>query len=340
LESARITGRIGPNNAAPSGERTHDISVSSGDGVVNIADNVGGGFGVGFIQHEAGIRTDYDIDVTRAFRSVVLDDTGYLKQRVSPSTATQGWDAASMSKLELTLRPTSNDTTVYYQAPAAGAEATATNSGSFSVDVNATRMEVKDRTYSPFEQSRGIVEYDLSSIPATAEVLWAVLDVDIAGYQSQSGVGPTLEIVGYQGDGIASAADVMASAEWLGSTGQIQKTGPHSWTISPQFVETILQSGNHLGLLIQPGLNSSLDASIRLTDTSSNGGRLPRLAIAYAPGVLLGDVDMSGVVDFLDISPFIGVLSSNGGQAEADCDQDGDVDFLDITPFIAILSGQ
>ena len=55
--------------------------------------------------------------------------------------------------------------------------------------------------------------------------------------------------------------------------------------------------------------------------------------------VLLGDVSTDGVVDFLDIGPFIGVLSSGGQQAEADINEDGVVDFLDVGPFIAILSG-
>lgn len=54
--------------------------------------------------------------------------------------------------------------------------------------------------------------------------------------------------------------------------------------------------------------------------------------------VLLGDVNRDGVVDFLDISPFISVLSSGGFQLEADVNQDGLVNFLDISPFIAILS--
>ena len=54
---------------------------------------------------------------------------------------------------------------------------------------------------------------------------------------------------------------------------------------------------------------------------------------------LIGDVDLSGGVDFLDISPFIAILSSGAFQAEADCDGSGAVDFLDISPFIAILSG-
>lgn len=54
---------------------------------------------------------------------------------------------------------------------------------------------------------------------------------------------------------------------------------------------------------------------------------------------LMGDVDMNGVVNFLDISPFIALLSSVGFQAEADFNQNGVVDFLDIAAFIAVLSG-
>ena len=55
--------------------------------------------------------------------------------------------------------------------------------------------------------------------------------------------------------------------------------------------------------------------------------------------VLLGDVDRNSVVNFLDIAPFIGVLSVGGDQAEADIDQNGIVNFLDISPFIGLLAG-
>lgn len=55
--------------------------------------------------------------------------------------------------------------------------------------------------------------------------------------------------------------------------------------------------------------------------------------------VLLGDVDLSGEVNFLDISPFIAHLSNGTDQDEADCNEDGTVSFLDIAPFIGILSG-
>lgn len=54
----------------------------------------------------------------------------------------------------------------------------------------------------------------------------------------------------------------------------------------------------------------------------------------------LGDVSGDGVVNFVDISPFIALLAVGDFQDEADIDRDGSVDFLDIAPFIAILSGQ
>ena len=56
--------------------------------------------------------------------------------------------------------------------------------------------------------------------------------------------------------------------------------------------------------------------------------------------VMLGDVNQDGAVNFLDISGFIGFLSSNVYLEEADIDQNGLVNFLDISPFISLLSGQ
>lgn len=54
---------------------------------------------------------------------------------------------------------------------------------------------------------------------------------------------------------------------------------------------------------------------------------------------LLGDVDMNGVVDFLDIPPFIAILQAGTFTVEADCNEDGVVDFADIAQFINILLG-
>ena len=62
-------------------------------------------------------------------------------------------------------------------------------------------------------------------------------------------------------------------------------------------------------------------------------------AVEGGPLVLIGDVNTDDIVNFLDIAPFIGVLSMvDVFQAEADINQDGAVNFLDIAPFIGVLA--
>jgi len=53
-----------------------------------------------------------------------------------------------------------------------------------------------------------------------------------------------------------------------------------------------------------------------------------------------GDINRDGFVNFLDLAPFIALLSSQEYQPEADFDGNFLVNFLDIAPFIAELSNQ
>ena len=54
--------------------------------------------------------------------------------------------------------------------------------------------------------------------------------------------------------------------------------------------------------------------------------------------VILGDINGDGVVDLLDVSPFIDILSSGTYVPEADVNEDGAVDLLDIAPFVDLLA--
>ncbi len=92
------------------------------------------------------------------------------------------------------------------------------------------------------------------------------------------------------------------------------------------------------------GTGSSLTLTLNYTgDGGSEVVAIDNLSVTAGGGgvdpVLKGDVNLDGMVTFLDINPFILVLSSNGDQAEADCNCDGEVNFLDIQAFIDILSG-
>ena len=76
--------------------------------------------------------------------------------------------------------------------------------------------------------------------------------------------------------------------------------------------------------------------------TTSQAGYFSNAVITtdFSGGTALcGDVDLSGTVDFDDISPFIEILANGGFSAEADCDESGVVDFDDIAPFISALAG-
>ena len=59
--------------------------------------------------------------------------------------------------------------------------------------------------------------------------------------------------------------------------------------------------------------------------------------ITAAPPIL-GDVNLDNSVNFLDLGPFITLLSNGLFQAEGDINGNGAVDFLDISPFIQLLT--
>lgn len=59
---------------------------------------------------------------------------------------------------------------------------------------------------------------------------------------------------------------------------------------------------------------------------------------ASAQVPLRGDANLDGDVNFLDIAPFISILSSDVYLAEADINEDEAVNFLDINPFIVRLT--
>ena len=61
----------------------------------------------------------------------------------------------------------------------------------------------------------------------------------------------------------------------------------------------------------------------------------------YQPAVelLLGDVNRDGLVNLLDVEPFIALLSAGAFQSEADIDGNGVVNLLDVEPFVDLLSG-
>ena len=102
--------------------------------------------------------------------------------------------------------------------------------------------------------------------------------------------------------------------------------------------------GGLSGLMIPAGSEITFAVGGILNSTASGlpstSIRIETFTVEIMGDVLKGDVDLSGVVDFGDIGPFIAVLQGGMFQAEADADCSTFVDFGDIPAFIAILQAQ
>ena len=85
--------------------------------------------------------------------------------------------------------------------------------------------------------------------------------------------------------------------------------------------------------------NRVLPPEVQLSNAST-GESYVVFGRAAVPAPLIGDVNQDGEVNFLDIAPFISILSSDGFLEEADINEDGVVNFLDIGPFIDVLASQ
>ena len=53
---------------------------------------------------------------------------------------------------------------------------------------------------------------------------------------------------------------------------------------------------------------------------------------------IIGDVNCDGMVDLLDVAPFVSLIQSGAYMPKADINGDGELDLLDVSPFVDLLS--
>ena len=125
-------------------------------------------------------------------------------------------------------------------------------------------------------------------------------------------------------------------------------------TFVPEGPQNPVSSNNLMRFTFETPLQFAAGEEILVGETGND----PAFQLTSTPGVGLerifltidedgglddghGDVNLDGIVNFLDIAPFINVLSSGGSPAaesQADCNGDGITNFLDISPFILVLA--
>ena len=109
------------------------------------------------------------------------------------------------------------------------------------------------------------------------------------------------------------------------------------------FVLTVDADGNYTYTLGTASGSGTTDVDLstaffKARTQGSNLNSIESITIDVVSDFLLGDVNLDGTVNFLDIAPFINLLATGEFQAEADANQDGEVTFLDISAFIDLLS--
>ena len=87
-----------------------------------------------------------------------------------------------------------------------------------------------------------------------------------------------------------------------------------------------------------------LDGETFSFDLSATSGGIfvnffPEGSIVTVNNVLLGDINRDGVVNLLDVEPFVDLITNGEFQFEGDLNGDGVVNLLDVDPFIDAISG-
>ena len=108
--------------------------------------------------------------------------------------------------------------------------------------------------------------------------------------------------------------------------------------------------GSAIGAVVT-GFGNGSDLSATFTDTATpeqaqnspafqNRSNFSYVAIEAADDAgLVGDVNCDGVVDLLDVGPFVELLTQGGFSPKADINGDGEVTLLDIAPFVDLILG-
>ena len=186
---------------------------------------------------------------------------------------------------------------------------------------------------------RGEADFDFASgtsLPAGEAIVVVSFDpaIDTAkldAFQAHYGISSGVTIVG----GL--------SASLSNSSGRISLQQPDAPDALGEIPNVVVDEVVYDDLLPWPDADGSGQSLERDDLVTSGSFATSWIAAVPTPGAfeatpfLLGDADLNGVVNFLDISPFISLLGSETFLDQADTNRDGLVTFLDISPFITIL---
>ncbi|QDT70331.1 hypothetical protein MalM25_32780 [Planctomycetes bacterium MalM25] len=321
--NASVSGQIVPNNSSDTGQRDHQIRAYQGDGFLGTNDYDAPSDLLGSVSHPSGGSSGFDFDATGYIDELLSDSNDYFGLRVNPVNEPQGFDVLVNAELTVDLLPEGLE--VRKLNPTVDAQAFV-GSGISGVNSGGNSLLAYDRTTG--NDDRVIMEYNLASIPSTAQVSHAWLDIDIFSFTFSQFDRPELRVYGYEGDGAATPDDATQTDTLLAASDPVQRGGAFRVFLDAPAVESILSGGaSHFGLL-GVGDPDHNQLSWWASEASSFASP-PSLTIAYSEATPQNaDYTGDGRVDAADYTVWRDSLGSTSNLA-ADGDNSGEVDQAD-----------
>jgi hypothetical protein len=293
VEFATFKGSVYPNNSFDTGTRIHNVSVYSGNGTVDLADYNVAATSVGSFSHPSGGHTDFVIDVKTALQTLLDSGATHFGARIEPGANPQGYDVLSdfLDPIELEFSVIPTGSTSVNKLPVFDARAEL-SSGSFVVTDGQTAISVQRIDFASIDR-RAIMEFSLSDIPAGSNITNAKLDLDITSFTSSPPEYPILPIYGYAGNGVANLADATQTSTKIADSEEVQALGDFSIALNPDYIESLLGTSSHFGLLMLGSANYD-QVGFATKESSASFGK-PTLVLTYvAPKH--GDYNGNGTV--------------------------------------------
>ena len=109
-------------------------------------------------------------------------------------------------------------------------------------------------------------------------------------------------------------------------------------TLTPQVAHAEIGVARRAGIIAE-GLLTNFEGDVLVLDVCPDVlvRSFTNRATIFVTRTILGDVNLDGSVDLLDIVPFVDRITAGQFQEEADINLDGSVDLLDVVPFVEVL---
>jgi hypothetical protein len=200
----------------------------------------------------------------------------------------------------------------------------------------ATRIDVLRADDAPVPiDRRAVFEFDLSDLPAGAQVQSARLELDLAILDSTPSEGPIVTAYGYVGNGTLEPADALQTSVLLGQSPMALELGTFEFALDGAVVQEFVDQGSVLGIVLRGDASSRL-LGLRTLEAWNGNPLLLTLTYTTPPNA---DFDGDGFVTGADLE----IWQTHFGaqevdRAHGDADGDGEVGGADFLAWQQALS--